>query len=345
MSDQGLGIVRSLSDAALDRLQAVASWPEFLSERYSIVEQIGRGGMGAVYLARDAELGREVAVKISSAAASSALEDRLRTEATILARLEHPGIVPIHDVGRLADGRLFYVMQRVRGETLAAHLKSAIELSARLRIFERICDSVAFAHAHGFIHRDLKPENVMVGAFGEVLVMDWGIAKVLRSGGEPTDNQSPSSSSVRADGRTRAGTILGTHGFMAPEQARGAADAVDVRADVYGLGALLFMMLTGVAPPSDADQAVARILRHRHVPKPLRAICAHAMAPAPGDRYADVPSLAADIARFRAGHAVGAHHETPFEQASRLAKTYRTPILLVLAYLVMRTIVAITTGR
>jgi serine/threonine protein kinase len=335
----------ALSDAALARLQTLASWPEFASDRYTAIEEIGRGGMGAVYLARDAELGRDVAVKISSASASSALEDRLRTEATILARLEHPGIVPIHDVGRLADGRLFYVMQRVRGETLAAHLKSVTELSARLRIFERICDPVAFAHAHGFIHRDLNPENVMVGGFGEVLVMDWGIAKVLRSEAEATADRSPAAPGVRADGRTGAGTILGTHGFMAPEQARGAAEAVDVRADVYGLGALLFMILTGEGPPPDAEQAVARILRHRNLPKPLRSICAHAMASAPGDRYADVPSLAADIARFRAGHAVRAHHETLFEQASRLAKTYRTPIFLVLAYLVMRTIVAITTGR
>jgi serine/threonine protein kinase len=334
----------SLSDAALDRLRVVASCPEFESDRYTIVAEIGRGGMGTVYLARDEALGRAVAVKVSSAAATSSLEQRLQTEARILARLEHPGIVPIHDVGRLADGRLFYVMQRVRGETLVAHLRSVPELSARLRIFERICDPVAFAHAHGFIHRDLKPENVMVGAFGEVLVMDWGIAKVLRSEAVASSAAASSEAAPR-DERTDAGTILGAHGFMAPEQASGAGEAVDVRADVYGLGALLFMMLTGQSPPSEADQAIARIGRYRGVPKPLRAICARALAPRPGERYSDVQSLAADIARFRAGQAVLAHHETVLERTTRLARTYRTPLLLILAYLVMRTIVALTTGR
>ena len=174
-------LASGLSDAAVTRLRALGRWPEFESGRYAVVEEIGRGGMGTVYLALDEELGREVAIKIPNALASAGLERRLRNEARVLARLEHPGIVPIHDAGRLADGRLFYVMKRVRGRTLGEHLRDNPDLNERLRLFERICEPVAFAHAQGFIHRDLTPGNVMVGAFGEVMVMDWGVAKTVGS--------------------------------------------------------------------------------------------------------------------------------------------------------------------
>ena len=333
----------TLADDVLAHLQAVACWPEFTSDRYTVVAEIGRGGMGSVYLARDETLGRDVAIKASNAVATSDVERRVQDEARILASLEHPGVVPIHDVGRLADGRLFYVMQRVRGETLLARLPTLPDLADRLRIFERICDPVAFAHAHGVIHRDLKPENVMLGAFGEVLVMDWGIAKVLGDGSGPVagvaDVVTP------AHGVTDAGTVLGTRGFMAPEQASGAVGEVDARADVYGLGALLFTLLTGAVPPAEADAAVAHILRHRAVPRALRAVCARALAPAPADRYADVRSLADDVARFRSGRPVTAHKETPLDRVGRLARTYRTPILLILAYMLMRAIVAFVAGR
>ena len=226
-----------LSDAAVTRLRALGRWPEFESGRYTVVEEIGRGGMGTVFLAVDDELGREVAIKIPNALASASLERRLRSEARVLARLEHPGIVPIHDAGRLADGRLFYVMKRVRGETLGEHLRHVPDLTERLRIFERICEPVAFAHASGFIHRDLKPDNVMVGAFGEVMVMDWGVAKAVDSLQSSVDSHSPQSQSsvpVSSHGlqsesaagsllpaETGAGTVIGTAGFMAPEQARG----------------------------------------------------------------------------------------------------------------------------
>jgi serine/threonine protein kinase len=334
----------TLADHVLTHLQSVACWPEFTSDRYTVVAEIGRGGMGSVYLARDEALGREVAIKAANAVSSSDVERRVRNEAHILASLEHPGIVPIHDVGRLADGRLFYVMQRVRGETLLAQLPTLPDLADRLRIFERICDPVAFAHAHGVIHRDLKPENVMLGAFGEVLVMDWGIAKIV--GDAPALYPADSDDVLAvAPGLTDAGTVLGTRGFMAPEQASGAVASVDARADVYGLGALLFTLLTGAVPPGDADAAVAQVLRDRTVPRPLRAVCARALAPSPPDRYPDVRSLADDVARFRAERPVTAHKETLLDRAGRLARTYRTPILLILAYMLMRAIVAFVAGR
>jgi serine/threonine protein kinase len=168
-----------LPDSTVDHLMAVAGWPEFTSDRYEVIEEIGRGGMGTVYSAFDTALGREVAIKIGNALPSTELQARLTREARVIARLEHPGIVPVHDFGWLADGRPFYVMKRVHGRTLRAVIETTAPPQAeRLRIFERVCEAVSFAHAHGIIHRDLKPENVMVGTFGEVMVMDWGIARM-----------------------------------------------------------------------------------------------------------------------------------------------------------------------
>ena len=155
----------TISDAALLRLRA-AAFGDAAGDRYAIIEELGRGGMGTVYLAVDTELGREVALKVPNASDAVLLERRLEAEARVLASLEHPGIVPIHDAGRLADGRAFYVMKHVRGRTLGAHMAAVRDPADRLRVFERICEPVAFAHANGCIHRDLKPENVMVGAFG-----------------------------------------------------------------------------------------------------------------------------------------------------------------------------------
>jgi len=360
-----------LSDAAVTRLRALGRWPEFESGRYSVVEEIGRGGMGTVFLATDDELGREVAIKIPNALASASLERRLRREARVLARLEHPGIVPIHDAGRLADGRLFYVMKRVRGETLGDHLRHVPDLTERLRIFERICEPVAFAHARGFVHRDLKPDNVMVGAFGEVMVMDWGVAKTVDSlqssvASHSLQSQSPfddaqgdpelvegstvpvdslrlqSSSSVGSlrPAETEVGTVIGTAGFMAPEQARGEAAEVDERADVYGLGAILFLLLTGRIPDAD-PRAALRLIK---VPRPLAAICARALEVEPSKRYQTATALADEVARYRDNRKVHAHRETALERAIRFGRTYRTAILLVLAYIVMRAAVAFLAG-
>jgi serine/threonine protein kinase len=326
-----------LSDAAVGRLRSAASWPQFESSRYVAVEEIGRGGMGTVYRATDDLLGREVAVKVPNGFGNATVGRRLQVEAAALARLEHPGIVPIHDAGQLADGRLFYVMKLVRGKTLRAHLSELTDVSERLGIFERICEPVAFAHARGFVHRDLKPANVMLGTFGEVLVMDWGAALFL----DPPVSNAAVDAAPEPSAREDPGFAVGTRGFMAPEQA--AEAGIDARADVYGLGAVLFLLLTRETPP-DADPA-DRLASRRDVPAALRAICRRAMARKPSDRYPDVLSLVSDVRRYRAGLAVDAHSETLVERTLRFCRTYRTAILLVLAYLVMRAIVAITAGR
>ncbi|MEO7276386.1 MAG: serine/threonine-protein kinase [Vicinamibacterales bacterium] len=317
----------SLSDAAVARLRTTATWPTCASGRYRFLEAIGRGGMGAVYRAQDDQLAREVAIKIPNGFGEAAVVQRLAVEARVLASLEHPGIVPIHDSGRLTDGRLFYVMKLVRGTTLRDHLATLPALGERLGVFERVCDPVAFAHARGFVHRDLKPENIMIGPFGEVLVMDWGAA-LLAPGTSPSG------------GDAGPAVVIGTAGFMAPEQA--SDRDVDTRADVYGLGALLFLLLTGEPPSHDT---LERLDARRDVPAPLRAICARAMARRAADRYPDVVQLAQDVRRYRSGLAVDAHPETIVERLRRFARTYRTAILLVVAYLIMRVAVAVFAGR
>src|SRR5689334_9094711 len=161
-----------IGDAAIARLRALADRPDFGGTRYDLIEEIGRGGMGMVFRGRDRELDREVAIKVTTLSTAADAE-RLRAEARTLARLEHPGIVAVHDVGQLPDGRVFTVMMLVRGERLDVRA-SPLPLADRLRLFDRICDAVAFAHAHGIVHRDLKPANIMAGAHGQVLVLDWG---------------------------------------------------------------------------------------------------------------------------------------------------------------------------
>ena len=191
-----------LPDATVSHLRAVAAPlpdmpPDLSHTHYELRGVLGSGGMGTVYRAWDRKLGREVALKVVNANAPADLAHRAVREAGTLARLEHPGLVPVHEVGKLPDGRAFYTMKLVRGKRLDAALLEMTTLAERLGVFERICEAVAFAHAHGVVHRDLKPENVMIGEFGETLVLDWGAAKVTgqdlpasMSGVEPAATES-----------------------------------------------------------------------------------------------------------------------------------------------------------
>ncbi|HUF48985.1 MAG TPA: serine/threonine-protein kinase [Vicinamibacterales bacterium] len=339
-----------LTDDTVGRLRDVAARPSLPPGRYTLGAPLGRGGMGTVYAARDELFGRDVAIKVSHAARpDSGLEARLRREAGVLATLEHPGIVPVHDSGTLEDGRRFYVMKLVRGETLAEHAARLTSEAAILTVVERIVDTVAFAHAARVVHRDLKPSNVMVGRFGEVLVLDWGVAKVV--GQPPVVDTPPDHASVDTTGleavpadATHADTRIGTPGYMSPEQADGRSARAGPAADVYSLGALIFWLLTRQIPPGPVEAATARLRAVAPaVPKRLRAIVLRCLAPDPDRRYPDAAALADDLARYRAGQPVMAHRETWLDRLVHWLATYRTAILLVLAYLVMRTLFAFAT--
>ena len=336
--------MRWLSDRTVTHLRRVAEWPDLADTKYRLLEELGRGGMGTVYLAEDTMLGRRVALKVvATGVAAPQAAERLLREARIIARLEHPGIVPVHDAGALPDGRVFYAMKRVDGRRLD-ELAADAPLPERLRIFQRICEAAAFAHAHGVVHRDLKPENVMVGPFGEVLVMDWGVAKLFapESGEAP-----PASSPAPAAAATAEGTVVGTLAWMAPEQAEGAAQIVGPRTDIYALGAILHFLLTGRAP-FDGEAAQRRIGTDARlppvaprridpsIPRPLETIAQKAMASAPEERYPSAEALSAEISRFLDGERVLAHSEGPLERVQRIFTRYRAPILLVLAYLTAR---------
>jgi len=247
----------------------------------------------------------------------------------ILAGLEHPGMVPVHDAGTLADGRAFCCMKYVEGQTLAQHI-ATLNLPDRLRLLERVAEPLDFAHARGFIHRDLKPDNVMIGAFGEVLVMDWGLAKVGVTSLEAWETEiatavQPTQNSLRVTGQ---GSVLGTRGYISPEQARGDIE-VDHRTDIFSLGAILTFMLTGSAPgelPADSGS----------VPRALRAICEKAMAADPCARYQSAREMTADITHYLNGEPVSAYPEGLLERSSRVFARHRTAVVLVVVYLIMR---------
>ena len=291
---------------------------------------IGRGGMGEVLLARDERLHRSVAVKRLTERAPAA--DTLRrfvAEAQLTAQLDHPGIVGVH---ALEPGPSpSYAMKLVRGVTLNVWLSEArrspserTSLAARLELFLQICEPIAYAHARGVLHRDLKPENVMVGAFGEVVVMDWGIARIV---GQPLENldlgEAPGGEG------TQVGDIVGTPAYMSPEQARGEIDTMDARSDQYSLGLLLIEMATLQASRGRMKRGMAMLvaaargeigpvvsLRER-LPRELRAVIRRATALHPDARYRDVSALAADVRRVLRGEAVQAAPDTMLQRAAR----------------------------
>jgi eukaryotic-like serine/threonine-protein kinase len=328
--------VNWLSDEGIARLRSASARPDIAGTRYRLVERIGSGGMGSVYSAEDATLGRRVAIKILDVLDSSGdLAVRLQREAQILASLEHPGIVPVHDAGTLADGRVFYAMKFVEGERLDRFSERESTLPGRLRIFQRICDTVAFAHTRGVLHRDLKPENIMTGPFGEVLVMDWGVAKILHANRiapaiETSDGQADEAPGglaaiwSRTPLQTAHGAVLGTPGYMAPEQARGEVENLDQRADIYSLGAILQFL---VAASAGSTQTA---------PRALVAIARKAMDADPAGRYASASELGQDIARYLDGLPVLAYPENVLQKIARWGARYRLAIVLVLTYLVVR---------
>jgi serine/threonine-protein kinase len=232
--------------------------------RFQLQGEIARGGMGAILKGRDVDLGRDLAIKVmlESHQGNPEVTSRFVEEAQIGGQLQHPGVVPVYELGTFPDRRPYFAMKLVKGRTLASLLHERIspaeDLPRFLSIFEQVCQTMAYAHARGVIHRDLKPSNVMVGSFGEVQLMDWGLAKVLASGGvadeagaqpaRETVIMTVRSGSAGGSSESQAGSVLGTPAYMAPEQARGDVESIDERCDVFGLGAILCEILTGQPP-------------------------------------------------------------------------------------------------
>jgi formylglycine-generating enzyme required for sulfatase activity len=318
-----------------------------VESRYRPQGEVARGGMGAVLRVWDQELRRTVAKKVlierdDDQLGGPAVERRIGRfleEAQISAQLEHPGIIPIHELGLDASGRLYFTMQLVHGRDLRAIWRVVREgaegwnQTRALSVLLRVCEAMAFAHSKGVIHRDLKPANVMVGRFGEVYVMDWGLARVLGRPGANDSRPEPESlltTERRPDGLetpaspalTMEGDVVGTPTYMAPEQARGALSEIGPAADIYSVGAMLYELLAGVMPyhepgaPATPHDVWRRVvagppaalgpLAHRQ-PAELVAICERAMAREPARRYADMQTLAADLRAFLENRVVRAH--------------------------------------
>lgn len=328
-------------DAISERLDSLKR-RDASSARYDVREKVGQGGMGAVYRVFDQDLRRHLAMKVALDGDPSCVA-RFLEEAQVNGQLDHPGIVPVHEVGIDEKGRVFFTMKLVRGSTLDEIFDKANtgadgwNVTRAVSLLLRICEAMAFAHEKGVIHRDLKPGNVMVGRFGEVYVMDWGLARVLsrnpdgeRASILPKDDESIIETDRRGSKDrakhdpllTRDGDVVGTPAYMAPEQATGRLDAMGPQADVYAVGAMLYRLLAGRSPYSD-ELALApggAVLRRilvgpptpiatlaPNAPEELRAICAKAMRTDLGERYASMEILASDLRAYLENRVVAAH--------------------------------------
>jgi serine/threonine-protein kinase len=335
-------------------------------DRYSLLHIHATGGIGRIWLARDAHIGRNVALKElrREHAGKPAHGTRFLREAQITGQLEHPGIVPVYELSkRPGNQQPFYTMRFIQGQTLSAAARgyreqqrkgaaAALELRGLLNAFAAVCNAVSYAHARGVVHRDLKGDNVILGDFGEVIVLDWGLAKVLGRSEEKAGVPVVVADADSACGQTLQGEIMGTPAFMAPEQAAGELDRVDQRSDVYGLGAILYEVLTGQAPFSgNSAYEVLQIVREKDPEKPrvvcpdvppaLEAICVRALAKEPENRYPSARALGKDVQRWLADEPVDAYREPLPARLARWGRRHKTAVAATAAILLV-TVVALS---
>ncbi len=320
--------------------------------RYLLRSFLAAGGMGEVWIAEDKHVGRQVAVKrIRQARLGNAdFEARFLFESQVMGQLEHPCIIPLHDLGRNEAGELYSVMKLFRGSSLKQRLtefhsakkqdwQRQVEFRRILEAFASICHAVAYAHSRGVIHRDIKPDNVMLGDYGETTLLDWGLAKAVHSGSDSVETQ-PSPDKIymtTGPSTTHAGAIVGSPFYMSPELATGQSECVDEKTDVYLLGATLYEILTG-QPPRSGSSTLELIELAQHtsvppprkidlqIPKPLEAVCLRAMAHRREDRYSSATALAHEIEKYLAGQPVVAYREPLAKRAWRWCKRNRRPL-------------------
>ncbi len=337
------------------------------SARFQVDGVLGQGSQGTVFDVADRDCHRHIALKtMRSASHDPEAVSRFIHEAQVTAQLQHPGIVPVHDLGVLPDGTVFYAMKRVVGTTLSQHIRDGRFAYAHrdqrydvLQLFLRVCETIAFAHDRGVVHRDLKPGNIMVGDYGEVLVLDWGLAKVLDDSitaaqrpYTPNTVRSIDQQIVGGADETMAGTAVGTPAYMSPEQACG-GEAVDRSSDVYALGVILYELLTGLSPyvRGEARKTLEQVARGqwarldaggrgRGLPRALVAIVHKAMAYQQADRYQSAAALGDDLREHLAGRAVDAYQESPLEATARLLWRHRRGVLVILGMILVGATVA-----
>jgi WD40 repeat protein len=335
----------ALGDSADDTLPASvvataaarAALPVVARSCYEVLSEHARGGLGRILRARDLRTGRLVAIKEMLDGTPDAAT-RFAREALVTANLQHPAIVPVYEVGRWPEGEPFYAMKLVDGRSLDAELQDARTLRERLALVPRLIDvaeAIAYAHGQGVIHRDLKPANVLVGSYGETVVIDWGLA---RRSGDPEAALSSSLVGVISGAVTLVGDVVGTPAYMPPEQARG--EEVDARADVYALGAMLYYLLGGRVPYAGARTAAEVLTQillgppqplvelEPELPPELLAIVAKAMAPSRDDRYASARECAADLRRYQTGQLVGAHAYSAWQLIRRRLRRHRAVVTM-----------------
>lgn len=356
---------------------ATNSWmsPEPGTERFTELYSHATGGLGEIFVAHDQQLDRNVALKRMRARHARNQLSRLRfeLEAEVTGKLEHPGIVPVYSKGADQQGRPFYVMRFIRGRTFKDEIdefhrafpdswqsrEARLQLQGLLRRLIDICNAVEYAHHRGVLHRDLKPANVMLGKFGETMIVDWGLAKTSDSVPQPAEDladEEPliSLSGGSASGPTTMGSVVGTIGYMSPEQASGLPDEVGPASDIYSLGAILYRLLAGQSsqpPDNDKYAVLKRIERGEfacprqwkpHVPRPLESICLKAMQRDPQCRYPTARAMARDIESYLADERVTAHRENVVERSFRLARRHRGLVATTIGLLLLGAATTVT---
>ena len=340
MSDKTVEFLVESEELDTEKLKTVTNE---MSGRYEVVEELARGGSGRILVVFDRHIGRKIAMKellsdISKAPSNAddpqvtAIRNRFLREARVTGRLEHPSIVPVYEIGCHADGSFYYTMRLVKGTTLLSAIKKCRTVFERLELlphFYNVCNAVAYAHSKGVINRDLKPSNVMIGEFGETVVLDWGLAKI---------KDSNETVFVRHEndgvGKTVVGQAIGTPSYMPPEQAAGNIGEIDEISDIYSLGAILYQILTGKTPFSGrtTDEIIQKVIneevenavkREKETPPELAAIAGKALSKNKEERYASVGEMIDDLSAYMSGRKVGVYHYSVFESLKFVASRHK----------------------